>query len=548
MAVAVCALIAPRVALGADVQADASSFKAMLPKLMPGDTMHLAAGTYPHFSISGLNGTSSSWITITGPASGSPATVEADAVPCCNTIEITGSSFVAIEHLTIDGKNVDGAFGLSASGTASPVHDIRVEGCTFLNHHGSQQHDAISTKTPTWGWIIRNNRISSVGTGLYLGNSTGDDPFIGGIIEGNLVENPIGYCMEIKFQKPRPTVAGMPTTASATLVRNNVFIKNDDPSPDGDRPNVLVGGFPDSGAGSTDRYEIYGNVFFHNPRESLLQVSGRVTVHDNIFIDAPGSAILLQNHDLPLKLAYVYNNTIYAAGTGISFGSAASQGDGVIGNLVFAGTPIRGSIKTQKDNLFDSTANAAMYVKTPSTMLGAMDFYPIAGKCQGTTLDLSMMSQDVDYAVDFNGTPKGELKFRGAYAGEGANPGWAIAGAIKSGGARGDAGVVAGAGGGGGGGAGAVGVAEGGAVGGGASGPNGAGGGTGGTGASTPANEAAADQSSGCGCRVGARGGAWGLPLGLGWMIGIIARRRRVRPSVARNPGHHGSLRSLRRS
>src|SRR5262249_1480123 len=151
-----------------------------------GDTLHLAAGNYPHFSIAGLNGTSDAWITITGPASGPPATIEADPGPCCNTIEVTGSSFVAIEHLTIDGKNVDGAFGLNASGAG--VHHIRVEGCTFVNHHGSQQHDGISTKTPTWGWVIRSNRITSVGTGLYLGNSDGSAPFIGGIIEGNLVE------------------------------------------------------------------------------------------------------------------------------------------------------------------------------------------------------------------------------------------------------------------------------------------------------------------------------------------------------------------------
>jgi hypothetical protein len=30
---------------------------------------------------------------------------------------------------------------------------------TGINQNGSQQHVAISTKTPTWGWEIRNSRI-----------------------------------------------------------------------------------------------------------------------------------------------------------------------------------------------------------------------------------------------------------------------------------------------------------------------------------------------------------------------------------------------------
>src|SRR5262249_19677853 len=78
------------------------------------------------------------------------------------------------------------------------------------------------------------------------------------------VANTIGYNMEIKYQLPRPNISGMPTGPSTTIIRHNVFIKNDQPSPDGDRPNVLLGGFPNSGAGSTDMYEVYGNFFFHN--------------------------------------------------------------------------------------------------------------------------------------------------------------------------------------------------------------------------------------------------------------------------------------------
>ncbi len=428
---AVVAFVAPllvtRVARAADIDATPSTLATAITQAQPGDTVHLAAGHYAHFSVANKNGTAKAWITISGPAAtaGTPPTaiVDAESACKCNTIEITGSSYVAIENLLVDGHNLDGVFGLSAKGS-SVVHDIRVEGCTFVNHHGSQQHDAISTKIPTWGWIIRNNVIKDAGTGIYLGNSDGTDPFIGGLIEGNVVENPIGYCMEIKYQKPRPTVAGMPTTPTTTIIRRNVFIKNDDASPDGDRPNLLVGGFPASGAGMQDRYEVYGNIFAHNPRESLFQASGRVTIHDNVFVDAPTQhALTLQNHDLPLELATVYNNTMYDVGTGIYFGNAAPQGDGVVGNLIFSAIPIKGPITNNTGNLTDSVPNATSYVTKPSDVLAQMDFYPKPDKCTGAPLDESAFATDTDYAVDFNGTPKGTFTYRGAYAGSGENPG-----------------------------------------------------------------------------------------------------------------------------
>lgn len=362
-----------RDARAADIAATPETYKALFSALTAGDTLRLAAGHYPRLTITDLNGTPSAWVNVTGPSSGDPAIIDADSGPCCNTVEIVNSSYFALEHVTIDGKNIDGAFAISAKdGASNRVHNIRIEACDLINHSGSQQHNGISTKTPTWGWIVRGNRIMDAGTGMYFGNSDATFPFVGGIIENNLIQNTIGYNLQIKYQKPRPTVEGMPTGPSTTIIRNNVFIKNDQASPDGDRPNVLVGGFPETGAGSEDRYEIYGNVFAHNPRESLLQASGRVSIHDNVFVDAPSTrAIILRNHDLPLRQARVYNNTIYGAAEGIVFGNAAPQGDAVMGNLLFAVTPIKGTIVNQKDNLTDTVANAAMYVNAPSITLSA---------------------------------------------------------------------------------------------------------------------------------------------------------------------------------
>ncbi|MBI5532183.1 MAG: right-handed parallel beta-helix repeat-containing protein [Deltaproteobacteria bacterium] len=528
-------------ATAAAVDADPTNYTSVIPTLKPGDTLNLASGTYTSgMDISGLNGSDSAWITITGPQSGPPAIIEPKSSGCCNNVEITNSSYVAIRNLTVDSKGMDGIFGISAKGsTSNLVHHITVEGCTVTGVGGSQQTVGISTKAPTWGWVIRGNRILGPGTGMYLGNSNGADPFIAGLIENNLIQDPIGYCMQIKYQQPRPDVPGIPTGDSTTIIRHNVFIKNDQPSPDGDRPNLLLGGFPDSGPGSNDLYQVYGNFFFHNPRESLMQASGRVSIHDNIFVDADGAAMRLQNHDLPLKLAHVYNNTIYSTKSGIAFGNLPSQEHQVIGNLVFSDTPITGSPTNANGNMTDTVANAAAYVNAPSSTLGSMDFYPLAGKCEGAALDLSSVSAQADYDRDFNSTSKAGFTFRGAYAGAGVNPGWKLGADIKAAGSAGAAGsggsAAGGAGGSGGSSAGGAG-GGGGAGQGGKAGAGGAGGGSAGaagTGASAGQGGAAGQaatpsdgsDSGGCGCRTsGSSSRTW-----LALMIAAAALGMRMR-------------------
>jgi hypothetical protein len=425
-------------AMAADVKADPSNYHNLLAELKPGDTMILAPGQYGPLTIKGINGTADAWITITGPTSGEPALIAGE--PDSNTVEIVNSSFVAIEHLRINSRGIPGAFGISAKGGGqNRTHDIRIEGNILVGQNGSQQTDGISTKIPTWGWIIRNNQILQAGTGIYLGNSDGSQPFVHGLIENNLIAYTIGYNMEIKDQNSIPEIPGMPTEATSTIIRNNVFIKDDAPSPDGDRPNLLVGGFPSSGIGSLNRYEIYGNYFFHNHREALFQGSGRISLHDNIFVDGPAdyAAVVLRRQNFPLYLAYVYDNTIYTTGKGIYFGTPALTGDAATGNLVFASLPISGPIARLSNNLTGSLASAITYVNLPSFDLGSMDFYPRPGKCEGTAIDLKLFREDSSYNLDFNGTPKTSAKgatvFRGAYAGSGANPGWQLQEGIKPG-------------------------------------------------------------------------------------------------------------------
>ncbi|MDO9636499.1 MAG: hypothetical protein Q7I95_06020, partial [Thiobacillus sp.] len=110
------------------------------------------------------------------------------------------------------------------------------------------------------------------------------------------------------------------------------------------RPNVLLGHVPVSGAGSEDRYLVYGNLFLHNPSEALLQAEGRVAVYDNVFINGGGDAIRIQPHnDVPRDMD-IFSNTVLASGTGIQVRQRESTAyrQRVVLNVIAAATPILG--------------------------------------------------------------------------------------------------------------------------------------------------------------------------------------------------------------
>ena len=82
-------------------------------------------------------------------------------------MELLNSSYVAIQYLTIDSLGIDGVAGISEKdGASNLTHNILVENNTLVGQTANQQTGGISTKTPTWGWTIRNNRILGAGTGI----------------------------------------------------------------------------------------------------------------------------------------------------------------------------------------------------------------------------------------------------------------------------------------------------------------------------------------------------------------------------------------------
>ncbi|MEP7246214.1 MAG: hypothetical protein ABI885_21385, partial [Gammaproteobacteria bacterium] len=182
------------------VDANPSNYQNLVSSLAAGDTLRLASGTYTQgLSLGGKAGTASQPIIVTGPDDQSAIFTARD---CCNTVQLDGTSYLQVKNLTLDGGGRDGPFGVDSRGNS---HHITLENLKIVAHNGSQQTVGISTKGPAWNWVIRRNTIIGAGTGLYLGNSDGSQPFVAGIIEYNVVLDTIGYNMEIKHQLARPT-------------------------------------------------------------------------------------------------------------------------------------------------------------------------------------------------------------------------------------------------------------------------------------------------------------------------------------------------------
>lgn len=405
--------------------ADPSNYRTVLSSLTPGDTMVLAPGTYSQgLPLSGMNGTAAEPIVIRGPEDQSAVFV---ARSCCNTVQLGNTSHVQILNLTLDGAGLDDPFGVDSN---APTHHILVEGLRIINHGAHQQIVGISTKAPAWNWVIRRNTIIGAGTGIYLGNSDGSQPFVAGIIEHNLIIDSLGYNMQIKHQQPRPSGIGLPTGMSRTIIRHNVFTKSGNSST-GElaRPNLLVGHFPLSGTGASDRYEIYGNFFYRNPTEALFQGEGNIALHDNLFVTTSGTAINIQPHQGEVRDVSIYHNTVVASGTGIRVsGAATGYTQRIVGNASFATTPISGP--GQQNNVTGTYSAAANELNAPHAAIGSLDLFPKSGRLTGTPIDLSGFAHFADGTEDFNGRAR-TATVRGAYEGGGTNDGWKLALAIK---------------------------------------------------------------------------------------------------------------------
>jgi len=327
----------------ADYRAGAEDYRDYLRRLQPGDRLLLDTGEYRQgLPLNGLSGRAAQPIIIEAADPAAPPRFVAR--PHANTVSLVDVRYLVLRHLELDGRNLP-VDAVKAEGHSHYADFITLEQLYIHDHAASQQNVGISTKCPAFGWVVKGNHIERVGTGMYFGDSDGSDAFVGGVIESNRVAATLGYNLQIKHQKARSAEY---TDRYDTLIRYNVFSKQDAFPGSQARPNVLLGHLPLTGAGSEDRYLVYGNLFLNNPDEALLQAEGRVAVYDNVFINGSGDAIHIQPHnDVPRDMV-IFSNTVLASGVGIQVRQAEGTPyhQRVIANVVAASTPLQGGDAT----------------------------------------------------------------------------------------------------------------------------------------------------------------------------------------------------------
>jgi hypothetical protein len=393
-------------------------YREVVARLQPGDTLALEAGEYEHgLDIHGLQGTKAEPIHIAGPE-GEPGAVFLGKKGR-NIVSIKNAAWVTIRDLTLDGQGL-AVDAVKAEGPSRFAHHITLRNLEIRNLKAHEQINGISTKCPAWGWVIRDNVIRDAGAGMYLGDSDGSAPFVDGTIEHNLILDPIGYGIQIKHQEPRPELEGLPTEPSTTVIRHNVFAKTRNAGKGKwARPSLLVGHFPPRGPGMSDRYAIYGNVFYRNPTERLFQGEGNVALYDNLFVNPEGSAIAFMPHNDEPRNLWMFHNTIVARDAGLYFRPTdATRTRMVVGNAIFADEPVRGrGADAVGTNVLESYAAAPDYLRKPHGPLGDLDLAPVGDGLAGRGRPpVEVMVSLPDAAMDFAGRRR-DGEFAGAYAG-----------------------------------------------------------------------------------------------------------------------------------
>lgn len=402
---------------------DSSNYKTLFNQMKAGDTLTFTPGNYKTgLTISNKMGSPNSWFVLKSQITHQAVFTGRNG---SNTIDISNSQFVKINGFKFDGQNIPNIDAIKAGGdTTKWTANIWLDDNLIVGHGGTQQTCGISTKINSWDWKISNNIIDQAGTGIYLGNSDGSAPFVRGLIEKNLIINPLGYCMQIKHQLSYYNIPDDPKGNFSTIIRHNVFIKDARTSPDGDRPNLLIGGQIPVGKGLQYKVEIYGNFLYNNPREYLFQGTGALSLHNNIFMNSQLGAINItkQNNIEPRKIN-LYNNTIVTQGKGIRIYSAdKSYTQTVIGNAVFADTPYAYSIKAS--DLTGTLDEADKYFTALVLNSAIADLTPKPA-AKADSLDLLQFCNDLEWYRDFNGYFQ-DGEYYGAYSKPAPNEGWKL--------------------------------------------------------------------------------------------------------------------------
>lgn len=396
-------------------EAGPQNYRDLLSRLGPGDTLALSSGHYLRgLPVHHLAGAPGEPIRIEGPSRGPPAVFHGRAGH--NTISIVNSEWVVIDQLEIDGQRMPGD-GVKAEGHSDFAHHITLSNLKIHNLARHQAIIGISTKCRARGWVIRNVEITGAGTGMYLGDSDGTAPFIGGLVEHNLVTGSLGYAIQIKHQAPRPPVPDLPSASSRTIIRHNVLAKGNDSSQGSRaRPNLLLGHFPATGPGAADQYLVYGNLIYNNPTERLFQGEGNIALYSNLLVNPSGDGVAIMPHKGHPRRVVLFGNTILTRGTGvIARGSAETQAITITGNAIWGAPALSLEGADASDNHTAAYETAGADLRAPFEGPGRFDFRPGGeGLIREQRLSGSPVKHLPGGSRDFEGQPRSGLWF-GAY-------------------------------------------------------------------------------------------------------------------------------------
>ncbi|TVR04484.1 MAG: hypothetical protein EA398_01900 [Deltaproteobacteria bacterium] len=398
---------------GRILEAGPDDYRDVLNTLEPGDTLRLRPGIYTRGLPLRRSGEPGACIVIESLDPEDRATFHGSN--SFNSIAIHGASWIKVRRLIVDGRGQRG-FGVASQGlTEMPTHHVVIEDIHIFNQHEAQSVVGISTKSPAWDWVIRGNRIENAGTGLYLGNSDGRQPFIRGIVEFNTVLDPLGYGMQIKHQIERPDIPGIPARAD-THIRYNVFSKANRAASGGNaRPNLLLGHFPVDGPGADDRYLVYGNLFHDNPVHHLIQAEGNLALFNNLFVNPRGNGVHIRPHNHLPRTVDVFHNTFVTSGRALRIaGGDPDHTQRASHNALFGNPPVDGP--DTAGNITGAHDDATDALRNPHAAPGdGLDLRP-RGDLLHTDEDSSTVPDILEAHFDFAGHPR-QGTVAGAFAG-----------------------------------------------------------------------------------------------------------------------------------
>lgn len=360
-------------AAAADFYADPATYRDYLNRLQPGDRLLLKPGDYLHgLPLHELAGTAARPIQILAAKPAAPPRLLARAN--ANTISLVNVRHLTLRDLELDGRNLP-VDAVKAEGHGQYADFITLENLHIHDFAASQQNMGISTKCPAYGWVVKNNRIERVGTGMYFGDSDGSAAFVAGLIEGNLITDTLGYNLQIKHQIVSVNAGAHAEKTGETIIRHNLFSRAN-PLPGGSpRPNVLLGHGALTGARQHEQYRVHSNLFWQNPDEALFQGEGNLELCNNVFVNTHGDAIHIQPHHHVPQHVWIRFNTVWTKHTGITVRppqTLSAYRQIVSNNLIFARRPLLGG--EQADNTVRAYGEVARYLQRPATTLAHADF------------------------------------------------------------------------------------------------------------------------------------------------------------------------------